>query len=151
MGVRSKLRPSWVPSRSQWPPFPRRPCTWGKRHYLAGTRGEQEQARINAELVRQVQEANQRTEQANQRAQEAIAQALASAEAQKRAEVLARQLQVSEGLKQSNFEGMQKAQGQVNTVAMRLAGGKQCRRRSWTKATACSMKPQSGYVLAGSS
>ena len=84
---------------------------------------EQEQARINAELVRQVQEANQRTEQANQRAQEAIAQALASAEAQKRAEVLARQLQVSEGLKQSNFEGMQKAQGQVNTVAMRLAGG----------------------------
>ena len=36
---------------------------------------EQEQARINAELVRQVQEANQRTEQANQRAQEAIAQA----------------------------------------------------------------------------
>ena len=65
--------------------------------------------------------------------------------------MLARQLQVSEGLKQSNFEGMQKAQGQVNTVAMRLAGGKQCRRRSWTKATACSMKPQSGYVLAGSS
>lgn len=84
---------------------------------------EQEQARINAELVRQVQEANQRTEQANQRAQEAIAQALASAEAQKRAEVLARQLQVSEGLKQGNFEGMKKAQGQVNTVAMRLAGG----------------------------
>lgn len=91
---------------------------------------EQEQARINAELARQVQEANQRTEQANQRieqaneqAREANLRAVASAEAQKRAEILERQLNGSEGLKQANYEAMRKAQGQVNNVAMRLAGG----------------------------
>jgi hypothetical protein len=84
---------------------------------------EQEQGRINAELVRQVQEANQRTEQANQRAQEAILRAIASAEAQTRSEVLERQLHVSEGLKQGNFDKAQAAQGRVNTVSMRLAGG----------------------------
>ncbi len=84
---------------------------------------EQEQARLNAELVRQVQEANQRTEQANQRAQEAVSQALAHAEAHKRAEVLERQLHVSEGLKQANLEQARAARKQVNTVAMHLAGG----------------------------
>jgi hypothetical protein len=84
---------------------------------------EQEQARVNAELVRQVQEANQRTEQANQRAQAAVSLAVASAGSQKQAEVLTRQLGIAERLKQTNFEALKKTEGRVNTVAMRLAGG----------------------------
>lgn len=85
-----------------------------------GYRGEEwrdrEQARINAELVRQVQEANERTELANKRAQEAMQYALANASGRERAELLERQLNISEGLKQGNYD-------KVQELAMRLAAG----------------------------
>ena len=75
-----------------------------------------EQARINADLVRQVQEANERTDQANKRAQEAIQYAIANAGSQEKAEVLRRQLNISEGLKQD-----QKAES--DEIAKRMASG----------------------------
>ena len=77
---------------------------------------ELEQARINADLVRQVQEANERTDQANRRAQEAIQYAIANAGSQEKAEVLRRQLNISEGLKQD-----QKAES--DDMAKRMASG----------------------------
>ncbi len=84
---------------------------------------EQEQARINADVARQVQEANERTEQANKRAQEAVQYAVANAGSQERAEVLSRQLNVSEGLKQGNFDQIQVERTKLDELAMRAAGG----------------------------
>jgi hypothetical protein len=84
---------------------------------------EQEQARINADLVRQVQEANQRTEEANKRAQEAVQYAIANAGSREKAEVLSRQLNISEVLKQGNFDKAQAERAKVDNVAMHLAGG----------------------------
>jgi len=77
---------------------------------------ELEQARINADLVRQVQEANERTDQANRRAQEAIQYAIANAGSQEKAEVLRRQLNISEGLKQDQKAGS-------DEIAKRMASG----------------------------
>lgn len=85
-------------------------------------RGE-EQARINAEIARHMQEANQRIEEANKRAQEAVQYAVANASSQEQAEVLSRQLNVSEGLKQGNFDQIQAERSKLNEVAMRAAGG----------------------------
>jgi hypothetical protein len=82
-----------------------------------------EQARINAELIRQVQEANERTEQANKRAQEAIQYAIANAGSKEQAEVLNRQLNISEGLKQGNFDQTQAERAKLDELAMRLASG----------------------------
>jgi hypothetical protein len=82
-----------------------------------------QEARINAEIARQVQEANQRTEEANKRAQEAVQYAVANAGSQEQAEVLSRQLNVSEGLKQGNFNQFQAEQTKMDDVAMRAAGG----------------------------
>jgi len=82
-----------------------------------------EQARINAEIAQHVQEANQRIEEANRRAQEAVQYAVANAGSQEQAEVLSRQLNVSEGLKQGNFDQIQVEQSKLNELAMRAAGG----------------------------
>jgi hypothetical protein len=82
-----------------------------------------EQARINAEIAQHVQEANQRIAEANKRAQEAVQYAIANAGSQEQAEVLSRQLNVSEGLKQGNFTQLQAEQAKVDDVAMRAAGG----------------------------
>lgn len=82
-----------------------------------------EQARINAEIAQHVQEANQRIEEANKRAQEAVQYAVANAGGQEQAEVLSRQLNVSEGLKQGNFDQIQVERSKLDELAMRAAGG----------------------------
>ncbi|OGX84987.1 hypothetical protein BEN47_15630 [Hymenobacter lapidarius] len=86
---------------------------------------DKEQARINADLVRQVLEANERTEQANKRAQEAIQYAIANAGAQEQVEVLRRQLTISEGIKQGNFDQTRAERAQLDELAMRLAAGEE--------------------------
>lgn len=84
---------------------------------------ELEQARINADLVRQVQEANERTEQANKRAQEAVQAAIANAGGREGAEVLTRQLNVSEGLKNNHFKELTEAKEEKLKLAITLAKG----------------------------
>ncbi len=82
-----------------------------------------EQARINADLLQQVREANERTEQANKRAQEAIQYAIANAGGREEAEVLTRQLNASEGLKQANYKEAKAERAKLDELAMRAAGG----------------------------
>ena len=82
-----------------------------------------EQARINTEIAQHVQEANQRIAEANKRAEEAVQYAVANAGSQEQAEVLRRQLNVSEGLKQGNFDQIQAERSKLDELAMRAAGG----------------------------
>ncbi len=74
-------------------------------------RAEQE-ATINAEIARQVGEANQRLEKA---ANVAIAHAGSS----EQAETLARQLAISQGLKQGHYADLEASTGQVKTLTER--------------------------------
>ena len=71
----------------------------------------EQEAAINAEIARQVSEAHKR-------AQEAGNVAIANAGARDRAEILERQLNVSEGLKQGHFERLEDAIGQVEHQTM---------------------------------
>jgi len=72
---------------------------------------QNQEAAINAEIARQVGEAHKR-------AQEAGNVAIANAGAKERAEILERQLNVSEGLKQGHFERLEDAIGQVEHQTM---------------------------------
>ncbi|WP_161599645.1 MobV family relaxase [Hymenobacter nivis] len=83
-----------------------------------------EQKRVNAELVRQVQEANKRTEQANKRIQEAAQAAIANAGFREEAEALKRQLNVSEGLKNAHYKELTELKKEVTKLAVNLANGK---------------------------
>jgi hypothetical protein len=74
-------------------------------------RAEQEAA-INAEIARQVGEANQRLEKA---ANVAVAHAGSS----EQAETLARQLAISQGLKQGHYADLEASTGQVKTLTER--------------------------------
>lgn len=82
-------------------------------------------ARVNEQARAQVEEANQRAEKAANMAQE-------NAAASERVRALQKQLETVAGLKEGYYETMQQAQGEVRqvqgelaTVAMRLAGGEQ--------------------------
>ena len=72
----------------------------------------QQEAAINAEIVRQVGEANQRLEKAGN-------MAVAHAGAVEQSRVLVRQLSVSEGLKQRNFDQYDASQAHVRLMAER--------------------------------
>jgi hypothetical protein len=72
----------------------------------------QQEAAINAELARQVGEANQRLEKAGN-------VAVAHAGGTERAEVLARQLGIAEGLKQGNFDQLQAQTARADLLAER--------------------------------
>ena len=74
-------------------------------------RAEQEAA-INAEIVRQVGEANQRLEKAGN-------VAVAHAGSSEQAETLARQLAISQGLKQSHYVDLEASTSQVKTLTER--------------------------------
>ena len=85
-------------------------------------RAEQEAA-INAEIARQVREANQRLARAGN-------VAVAHAGSSEQAETLARQLAISQGLKQGHYADLEASTGQVKTLterseqlAMQLAQG----------------------------
>jgi hypothetical protein len=84
---------------------------------------QNQEAAINAEIARQVGEAHRR-------AQEAGNAAVANAGGRERAEVLERQLNASEGLKQGHFERLETATAQVQDqialserLAVQLAQG----------------------------
>jgi hypothetical protein len=72
----------------------------------------QQEAAINAELARQVGEANHRLEKAGN-------VAVAHAGGTERAEVLARQLGIAEGLKQGNFDQLQAQTARADLLAER--------------------------------
>jgi hypothetical protein len=74
-------------------------------------RAEQEAA-INAEIARQVGEANQRLEKAGN-------VAVAHAGSSEQAEMLARQLAISQGLKQGHYVDLEASTGQVKTLTER--------------------------------
>jgi hypothetical protein len=72
----------------------------------------QQEAAINAEIARQVGEANQRLERAGN-------VAVAHAGSSEQAETLARQLAISQGLKQGHYAQLEASTGQVKTMTER--------------------------------
>jgi len=77
-----------------------------------------------ARTTAQVNEkARTQVEEANKRAQEAVLYAVANAGSQERAEVLSRQLDVSEGLKQGHYKDLVEARKEKIELAVGLAKG----------------------------